>query len=356
MEKSKTILVAPLNWGLGHATRCIPIINALLKENFKVIIASDGAALELLRKEFSTLETVELPSYNINYPKNGNQLIWNLLANVPSLKRIVTREKLETQKLVAQGKIDGIISDNRFGVLSEKIPSVYITHQVNIMAGRASFISKKLHYNIIKKFDVCWVPDSERETNLSGRLGHLKNTDLNLKYTGVLSRMKKEKLPIKYDVFVLISGPETQRTVFEELMLKEFKNSPYKVILVRGVVEEKQEIVRQDNITIYNYMTTMELEKTINESELIVSRSGYTTIMDLAVLEKKAFFIPTSGQYEQIYLAQRMSDLKMAPFSSQKDFTIDKIKDAVNYSGLKTEENTTNLSELFHLFKRKGKL
>jgi len=353
MGKSKTILVAPLNWGLGHATRCIPIINALLKDDFKVIIASDGAALELLRKEFPTLETIQLPSYNIKYPKNSSKLIWKLLANIPSLKRIVTREKLEIQKLLAQGKIDGIISDNRFGVRNKKIPSVYITHQVNILAGRASFISKKLHYNIIRKFDVCWVPDSGGDINLSGRLGHLKTTDLSLKYTGILSRMKKEKLPIKYNVFILISGPETQRTLFEELMLKEFKNSHYKVVLVRGVVEENQEIVQQENITIYNFMTTIELEKTINESELIVSRSGYTTIMDLAVLEKKAFFIPTPGQYEQIYLAQRMSELKMAPYCSQKDFTIDKIKEAINYSGLKTDEKTTNLSELFHLFKRK---
>ncbi len=353
MGKSKTILVAPLNWGLGHATRCIPIIIALLKDGFKVIIASDGAALKLLRKEFPTLETLQLPSYNIKYPKNSGKLIWNLLANVPSLKRIVAREKLEIRKLVVQGKIDGIISDNRFGVRSEKIPSVYITHQVNIMAGRASFISKKLHYHIIRKFDICWVPDSEGNTNLSGRLGHLKTTDLNLKYTGVLSRMKKENLSIKYDVFVLISGPETQRTLFEELMLKEFKHSNYKVVLVRGVVEKNQKIVQQENTTIYNYMTTSELEKTINESELIVSRSGYTTIMDLAVLEKKAFFVPTPGQYEQIYLAQRMCELRMAPYSSQKDFIIDKIKDAVSYSGLKTEESTTNLSELFHLFKRK---
>jgi uncharacterized protein (TIGR00661 family) len=353
MGKSKTILVAPLNWGLGHATRCIPIINALLKDDFNVIIASDGAALQLLRKEFPSLESLELPSYNIKYPKNGSKLIWNVLANVPSLKRIVTQEKLEVQKLLAQGKIDGIISDNRFGVRNKKIPSVYITHQVNIMAGRASFISKKLHYNIIRKFDVCWGPDSEGITNLSGRLGHLKTSDLNLKYTGILSRMKKEKLPIKYPVLVLISGPETQRTLFEELMLKEFKNTHYKVILVRGVVEESQNIVEQENMTIYNYMTTFELEKTINESELIVARSGYTTLMDLSVLEKKAFFIPTPGQYEQIYLAQRMSELKMAPYCNQKDFTIDKLKEVVNYSGLKNKENTMYLSELLDLFKRK---
>jgi len=353
MGKSKTILVAPLNWGLGHATRCIPIINALLKENYKVIIASDGAALGLLRKEFPTLETVQLPSYNIKYPKNSSKLIWNVLANVPSLRRIVAREKLEIQKLLAQGKIDGIISDNRFGVRNEKIPSVYITHQVNIMAGRASFISKKLHYTIIRKFDVCWVPDSEGDTNLSGRLGHLKTADLNLKYTGVLSRMKKKELPIKYDVLVLISGPETQRTLFEELMLKQFKNSHYKVILVRGVVEEKQEIRQQKNITIYNFMTTSELEKTVNESELIVSRSGYTTLMDLAVLQKKAFFIPTPGQPEQFYLAQRMSKLKMAPYSKQKDFTLEKLKEASNFTGLFLEEQSSNFQELFRLFERK---
>jgi len=353
MLKKKSILVAPLNWGLGHATRCIPIINALLEHNFNVMVASDGAALQLLRKEFPSLESHELPSYNIKYPKNSNKFIWNLLANIPSLKRIVSREKLEVQKLLAQGRIDGIISDNRFGVRSKKIPSVYITHQVNIMAGRASFISKKLHYNIIRKFDVCWVPDSKGTTNLSGRLGHLKQTNLPLNYIGILSRMQKKKLPIKYKVFVLISGPEIQRTLFEELMLKEFKKSNYNVILVRGVIEEKQKITQKGNITIYNFMTTLELEKTINESELIVARSGYTTIMDLSILEKKAFFIPTPGQIEQEYLAKRMSDLNLVPFYKQKDFDLEKLNETENYSGLKPLENKTDFKNLFRLFEGK---
>ena len=350
MPKKKTILVAPLYWGLGHATRCIPIINVLLENNYNVIIASDGEALDLLRKEFPTLETIELPSYNINYPKNGNKLIWSLLAAAPSLKRIVSKEKLIVQKLIAKGKIDGIISDNRFGVRSKKIPSVYMTHQVNIITGRASLFSKKLHYNIIKKFNACWVPDIKGENNLSGRLGHPKNTDLNLKYTGVLSRMKKKEIPIKYDVFVLISGPEMQRTLFEELLLKEFTNTKFKVVLVRGVVEKEQKTVQQENIKIYNFMTTQEIEKTINESKLIVARSGYTTIMDLAILEKKAFFIPTPGQPEQFYLATRMKELNMVPFCKQKDFTINKLEEIENYSGLFLNNNKNNFSELFSLF------
>lgn len=353
MPKKKTILVAPLNWGLGHATRCIPIINGLLQSGFKVFIASDGVALELLRKEFPELKNIELPSYNIEYPKNGSFLKWKLLLKLPQIKKANSSEKKVIKQLVSEGKIQGIISDNRFGVRSSKIPSVYITHQLNVLSGSSTFFSSKTHQKIIKKFDECWVPDVEYSPNLSGELGHLKSTNLKLKYLGILSRMNKIELPIKYKYLLLLSGPEPQRSLLEEKLLGEFNNYNHSILLVRGVVEEKQKIVQQKNVKVYNFMTTEELEKTINESNIIVARSGYTTIMDLAVLRKKAFFIPTPGQPEQFYLATRMKKLNMAPYCKQKDFTIDKLKETENYSGLITEESTNDLLELFSLFEGK---
>jgi len=353
MIKKKTILVAALNWGIGHATRCIPIINALLKDNFNVIIASDGAALVLLQKEFSALDSVNLPSYQISYPKNGIFFKWKLLLNVPTIKKAISSEKKIITQLVNEGKIDGIISDNRLGVRSKKIPSIYITHQIKVFSGFTTFFSSKLHQHSIKKFDECWVPDLEGETNFSGELGHIKSSKIKIKYLGILSRMKKQTFPIKYDVLLLLSGPEPQRTLFEELLIKEFKGTQLSVLLVQGCVEEKQIKSQLENITCINFMKSTALEKAINESAIVVSRSGYSTLMDLAVLGKKAFFIPTPGQYEQEYLAYRMKKLKMAPYCKQKGFTLDKIKEIENYSGVFSEENSTDFSVLFSLFKGK---
>ena len=353
MPKKKTILVASLHWGLGHATRCIPVINALLKNDFKVLIASDGIALQLLRKEFPNLESLELPSYHIKYPKNGSFLKWKILLNFPQIKKAIASEKKIVEQLVSDGKIQGIISDNRFGVRSSRIPSVYITHQLKVLSGNSTFFSSKVHQNIIRKFDECWVPDFEETPNLSGELGHLKTTDLNLKYIGVLSRMKKNELSIKYDYLLLLSGPEPQRSLFEKKLLAEFKNSNQTILLVRGVVEKEQIKSQKGNITIYNFMKSAELEKAINESEIVIARSGYTTLMDLSVLEKKAFFIPTPGQFEQEYLAKRMSDLNLAPFCNQNNFSLEKLKEIENYSGLKFLNNKRNFKNLFRLFEGK---
>jgi len=350
MGIKKTILVAPLHWGLGHATRCIPIINALLECNYNVIVASDGGALQLLRKEFSQLESIELPSYNITYPKKRSHFKWSMMMKLPHFLKVISSEKRIVESLISEGKIDGIISDNRFGVRNDKIPSVYITHQLNVLTGVTSFLSSKIHQNIIKKFDECWVPDVEGTENLSGKLGHVLNLSLPIKYIGLLSRMKRIDLQKKYDILLLLSGPEPQRTLLEEKLIAIFKGTKQTVLMVQGCVKRNQKMEQLKNITIYNYMVSGELEQAINESELVVSRSGYTTIMDLVALEKKAFFIPTPGQYEQEYLAERMKKLKLAPFCKQEEFTIDKLKEVDLYNGLKSNQPTINYTELFRLF------
>ena len=353
MLKKKTILVAPLHWGLGHATRCIPIINALVASNYKVLLASDGAALQLLQKEFPTLESIVLPSYQITYPKKGSHFKWNMLLKSPMILKAISSEKKLIENLVSEGKIDGIISDNRFGIRSPKIPSVYITHQLNVLTGNTSYFSSKIHQNIIKKFDECWVPDIDGSVNLSGKLGHISDSKLKIKYIGLLSRMKKNAVPKKYDVLLLLSGPEPQRTFLEEKLIALFKEKKQRVLLIQGCVNSEQRVKELDNITIYNYMLSNDLELAINESEMVISRSGYTTIMDMATLEKKVFFIPTPGQYEQEYLAKRLSDLKIAPYCLQEEFTIDKLKQVDLYYGFKTNNLNINYTDLFCLFEGK---
>ena len=213
---NKTILIAPLNWGLGHATRCIPIIKALQENNYIPIIASDGIALELLQKEFPYVQTLKLPSYKIEYAKNGKNFKWKLLKNFPEMIKAIWKEEKKVRKWIKKYDIDGIISDNRLGVFSKKIPSVYLTHQLNVMTGNTTWFTSILHQQIIKKHNECWVPDIEGIPNLTGKLGHIENPDFNLKYIGPLSRMHKKETPKQYDLMIILSGPEPQRGLLEE--------------------------------------------------------------------------------------------------------------------------------------------
>ncbi|WP_136480368.1 glycosyltransferase [Cognatitamlana onchidii] len=346
----KRILVAPLNWGLGHATRCIPIIRGLLDHNFTPIIASDGAALSLLKKEFPNLSSVELPSYDITYAKNSKLFKLKLLKDSPKLINAIKEEKKAVAAILKHNDIAGIISDNRLGVRHKNVPSVFLTHQINVLSGSTSWLSSKMHQKFIKKYNVCWVPDVEEDVNLSGKLGHIASFDIPIKYIGPLSRFNPSAHPIKNNLMVLISGPEPQRTLLEKKLLEALKNYPGKIVMVKGVLEKEQTIETNGQMTIYNFMTSALLEKTINESALIISRSGYTTIMDLSKLNKKAFFIPTPGQFEQEYLAKRLMEMNLVPSCKQDEFTLKNLKDVENHNGLKAFNFQIDFKELFNLF------
>ena len=349
-SNNKTILIAPLNWGLGHATRCIPIIKALQENNFIPIIASDGIALALLRKEFPYIQTLELPSYQIEYAKNGKNFKWKLLKNLPKMMEAIWEEKRLVKKWVKKYAIEGIISDNRLGVFSPKVPSVFITHQLNVMTGNTTWITSILHQKIIKKYTECWVPDIENAPNLTGKLGHLKTNTLDLKYIGPLSRLHKKEVPQKYDLMVILSGPEPQRGILEEILKREVLRFDGKVVFIKGIVEKEQKKEEIENITYYNFMNTRQIEQTFNESEIVLSRSGYTTIMDLAVLQKKAFFIPTPGQYEQEYLAKKLKNSNLVPFAEQDNFRIEALAEIKNYQGLPIVNTAFDWADLLKVF------
>ncbi len=350
VTETKNILVAPLNWGLGHATRCIPIINALLENGYNPIIASDGNALNLLKKEFPELTALELPSYEIEYAKKAENFKWKLLKNSPKTIKAILLEKKLIKKWIKDHNLSGIISDNRFGVRSKKITSVFITHQLTVLSGKTTWLSSKLHQQLIKKFDECWIPDVESKPNLSGKLGHLKNSNLKLKYLGVLSRLNKIDLPKKYDLMVLLSGPEPQRTLLEEKLILELKKFNGTTIFIKGKVQPEQIIEQNETITFYNYMKTDELEKTFNESEMVLCRSGYTTVMDLVKLNKKAFFIPTPGQTEQEYLAKRYRNNGILPMAKQDKFEIDELNSVNLYKGFSNYDSNIDWKNLFLIF------
>mgnify|MGYP003148400822 CR=1 FL=1 len=353
MPKRK-ILVAPLNWGLGHATRCIPIIKALLNQNFEPILASDGMALQLLKKEFPQLKSILLPSYHITYPEKGNLLKWKLIWNSPKIYKAIKAEKKLTKSLVEKYKLKGIISDNRLGVRSKQVKSVYITHQLNLLSGNTTFLSRNLHRYYIEKFDECWIPDFQSKNNLSGKLSQTSEKDERVKFIGPLSRFEQLKCPILYKYGVILSGPEPQRSLLEQLLLAEFENTEDQILFIRGVVSKTHDLTSNNpNIHIRNYSFGHDLQKEMNMCRYIIARSGYTSIMDICKLEKKAYFIPTPGQYEQLYLAERLKQLGMAASCHQHDFTFSKLEKIEEYSGLFDFNFRIDFNELFTLFQSK---
>lgn len=352
----KNILVAPLNWGLGHATRCIPIIKAIEENGYNPILASDGEALTMLKKEFPHLKSLELPSYEIEYAKEGTDFKWKMLKNMPKMMDAVLSEKKIVKKWIKEFQINGIISDNRLGVFSKKVPCVFITHQLNVLTGNTTWISSKLHQHIIKKFDECWVPDYENAPNLTGKLGHLKKPIDHIKYIGPLSRLEKMTVPIVYDLMVILSGPEPQRGILENKLRELLFDYKGKAVFVSGKMALQQSKIEIENVTYYNFMTSSQLEQTFNESKIVLCRSGYTTIMDLAKLEKKAFFIPTPGQYEQEYLAKRLKKNGLFPYAKQEDFSITQLHEIDLYHFAKLENQPIHWKNLLCLFNGKREL
>lgn len=349
---TKNILVAPLNWGLGHAARCIPLIKELINQGYTPVLASDGNALNLLKKEFPNLIALELPSYEIEYAKKAKNFKWKLLKNSPKTINAIIEEKKLVKKWCEEYDLAGIISDNRLGVYNKKVPSVIITHQLRVLSGKTTWISSKLHQRFIKKFNECWVPDFEKKPNLTGKLGHLKDASFTVKYLGPLSRLNILKTEKKYDLMIILSGPEPQRTLLEDLLIKKIRFLNKKILFVKGLVSDKQVVSENEHITFYNFMTSVEIEKAFNESEIILCRSGYTSIMDLVKLNKKAFLIPTPGQTEQEYLARRLKKNGHFPYSKQEDFEIEMLDEIDFYKPFLTSEKEQNWKQLFVLFER----
>ena len=340
----KKVIVAPLNWGLGHASRCFPLIKALQKEQLTPIIASDGEALEFLCKEFPRLENIELPSYKISY---GKHLKWSLIKKIPTaIKTIRKEQRIINQYLKKNKDVVGIISDNRFGVRSSELSSVYITHQINVKSGLLTSITSFLHQMIIKKFDECWIPD-QKGSQFSGELSRSKR-NLNQKYIGILSRFQKKVTEKTLDVLIVLSGPEPNRTQLEKKLIKKFRNSSLNICLVQGKIEKRETVVEHGNFQTINFALTERLEYLLNISKYVICRSGYSSIMDLIALGKKAILIPTEGQSEQEYLAQHLD--KQGYFSSIPEDDI-AIREFKIFKGFKAEvENRKLVENLFCFF------
>lgn len=302
---SKKIIIAPLSWGLGHATRCIPIIREILNHNHKVIITAGEAGIALLEKEFPSLEYVLSKGYNFKYPENGNMKL-AMAISAPSILKGIFNEQKEAELLSKKTKAAAIISDNRYGYYSNFIPSVFITHQIFIKSSLFQSLLHKLTFSFINKFMECWVPDfSDPDANLSGDLSHLKKYPGKFKFVGPLSRFRfsEDATQKTNDFLAIISGPEPQRSIFESLILDQLINSGLKGTVITGQPDVSEKTRTNGNINIYSHLNQDDFENEARKSNVIISRSGYSTIMDLYFLQLPAIFIPTPGQTEQEYLA-----------------------------------------------------
>ena len=333
------MLVAPLDWGLGHATRCIPIIRELVSQGVEVVVAADGRPFDLLKKEFPLLTFVRLPGYSVSYP-NDKRIAAKVVRQLPQLAYSAMSEHRMLQKIIRDFGVQAVISDSRFGLFARGIPSAYVSHQIGIKMPPslewASYFIYLVNKALINRYSECWIPDTAGKDNLSGELSHHYPLPHNAKYIGPLSRFKRISGIVKeYDVLVLLSGPEPQRSILENIVLDQLKASPYRSLVVRGVPEKTQQIKLSDLVTVVSSLESEALNVAILSAEVVLSRPGYSTVMDLAVLGSRAIFIPTPGQTEQEYLAEIF--LKNGTFCirRQEGFDLDEaIKEARQRPGI----------------------
>lgn len=350
MPQKKRILICPLDWGLGHATRCIPIINLLLKKDAEVLIGGSGRSLSLLKQEFPHLEFIGLPGYDVKY--DAGSLALKTIFSISRILKAIRIEHLFLEKVVQEKQIDIVISDNCYGLWSKQVKTVFITHQLMI---KAPFVEKLLHIinlSFIKRYNECWIPDHPGTDNLSGDLSHKYALPEKTFFIGPLSRLYElpilsgiPRLKDKYDVLVLISGPETQRSIFEELILKQARSIPLNFLVVRGMPEPPKTLEIHVNIDIVSHLNAVEMKTAMLSANIIVCRSGYSSLMDLWALKRKAILIPTPGQTEQEYLAEKCMKEGIAYSEKQSKlnlkFALEKSKEFKGFkdSGL-MKENT----------------
>jgi uncharacterized protein (TIGR00661 family) len=341
LETAKKIhvLVCPLNWGLGHATRCIPIVHSLLSKGVSVTLAASGRNRFLLKEEFPLLEVIEFHGFSPEYPTNGNML-FKMFKLIPSFLWSIVSEHFKLSKLINDLNINIVISDNRYGLWNRKVKSILITHQLFIRApqGWEGFNKILLRVNrfLISRFDECWIPDFPSDENLSGELSHLKPLPKNCQFIGPLSRL--HHLPngktIKEGILIVLSGPEPQREILEGILSRQLEQMGIEALLIQGVAEKKQKTTHKGKLTMLNYANSGQLSEFLLTYPILICRPGYTTIMDLAIFGGKALFIPTPGQTEQEYLADYFMKKGIALRVFQNDVNLkENIPLAYNYKG-----------------------
>ncbi len=343
MLSAKRIFVCPMDWGLGHATRVVPIIRLLLDAGVQVVIGADHQPLAFLRQRFPGMEWVRFPGFRPTYQTKGS-LTLKMVITLPEMLREAEKGHRMLERLVVEKKIDAVISDNRYELWTEKVPTVFMTHQLHIplpkvwAAGKP--LVRKMIYHFIRKHDELWIPDFESEPNLSGLLSH--GHPLPLRHTyfiGPLSRFEgfrlsgDEVFPAP-DVLCLLSGPEPQRTLFENILTGQLAQSRLHSVLLSGKPGE-QTLQKSGNLEIRSHAGDEELFRLMRSAKTIICRAGYSSVMDLVSMKKSAVLVPTPGQPEQEYLAAKLMEEGYFYSCRQKNFSLEKVLEASKpYRGL----------------------
>jgi uncharacterized protein (TIGR00661 family) len=321
----ETILYCPLDWGLGHATRIIPLIQKNLAEGHRVVLAGYGRSGELLKNEFSMLEFIDFPGFRVQY-QFRNWLLMNLVLQLPLFVWHLYREHYLLEKIIEKIKPTRIISDNRYGAWSSQIESVLITHQLNpqlpVYLKFGQPCVQWLTKQFIARFHRCWIPDWPAPNSLSGNLSRMRHIPSNVEFIGPLSRFVN-KTGVKGRgnfVLVILSGPEPERTRFQNICISKLKELNVPAIIVLGVTEKRNEYHRDGNILKVNYLSMSRLNYLVSSCRLVICRSGYSSIMDLVATATPALLIPTSGQTEQLYLAKHLQNHRLFRCVSQRSF------------------------------------
>jgi len=328
--KKLKIIAGVLDWGLGHATRMIPVINALQFLGHEVIIAGSGNSFSLLKEEFPENFFLELPSYNIRLSTNRAGFMFKILSQVPFILKTTREENRILREYVETNNADLIISDNRFGFYHHVIPSIYVTHQLDIETG-FSFLNKlatRVHARLFSRFTRIWVPDFRKSPGLAGKLSHPKAMPaIPVSYLGPLSRLRKTNSEKKDNLLCILSGPEPQRSMFEKKILEQAGSLKHPVILIRGLPGSRSNIMIDiPNVSVYNHMGSVQLAEYIESASKVICRSGYSTVMDLhALAQYNAVLVPTPGQSEQEYLAKHLEASGLFMSIEQDDLDIKKL-------------------------------
>ena len=323
--------MCPLDWGIGHATRCVPVIRKFIESGDEVVIAADGRSYEFLKKEFPECRFIRLKGTRVTYSKHGGFLL-KIIGLSPFLLRSYYRERRDLKKLIRLEDPAVIVSDNRYGLWNRDRFCIFITHQLRIiLPSSVRFLSGPLNRMIhrrIEKFDECWIPDFELHYGLAGQLSHPQKLPANTHYIGTLSRFsvpagqRDIPLPCDYDIMVALSGPEPQRTILEKMIFEQLKNSGLSGIIVRGLTEGSEEWDLTEKIRVFSHLETAKMKEVMLRSHIVICRSGYSSLMDLVTLGKNAILIPTPGQTEQEYLARYLMGKKIYFSMPQHQFDL----------------------------------
>ncbi|WP_346237884.1 glycosyltransferase [Niabella insulamsoli] len=321
------ILVAPLDWGLGHTTRCVPVIEELKRQGATVILAGNKEQQALLAPLFPNCRFLPLEGYRVRYSKSGGGFFLKMLRQAPRILAAIRRENKWLRRIVDELKIDGVISDNRFGLYAPGLPCAFITHQLQLQTkgGRLSAVlARRMNYRYIHRFSTCWIPDFPGLANLAGSLSHPDiMPGIVCRYIGALSRIELTPHVEKNErkIVFLLSGPEPQRTIFEQKIISQIGKLDYHPVIVRGVPLET-EMPAVKNATIFNHLSKSELSTLLQEAAFVVCRSGYSSVMDINQIRARSILVPTPGQTEQLYLGDYLMKKGFALMGNQEDLDL----------------------------------